>query len=159
MSKLLTHDDKFDHAKYAAYSQVGKLDVTVWECAKHLQVYLPVTYALSNFGLQFAAVMALIVWFILEKNAALRRGACTLRSWIRSPRKDTKEGIYKDVPVWWYALTGALSLFCLIVSCEYWPVQLRWYGVLLALAISSILFIPVSVRLHVGLVVQADPHS
>lgn len=70
---------------------------------------------------------------------------------MRAPCKVTKEGTYKDVPVWWYALTGVASLFCLILACEYWPVQLPWYGVLLALAVSSILFIPVSARLHVGL--------
>ncbi|KAG9525478.1 OPT superfamily oligopeptide transporter, partial [Aureobasidium melanogenum] len=128
VTKILTHDDKFDHAKYSAYSPI----------------YLPITYALSNFGLQFAAVMALIVWFVLEKHTALRRAPSAFKSWIRAPCKVTKEGTYKDVPVWWYALTGVASLFCLILACEYWPVQLPWYGVLLALAVSSILFIPLA---------------
>ncbi|KAH0434803.1 OPT superfamily oligopeptide transporter, partial [Aureobasidium melanogenum] len=128
VTKILTHDDKFDHAKYSAYSQV----------------YLPITYALSNFGLQFAAVVALIVWFVLEKHTALRRAPSAFKSWIRAPCKVTKEDTYKDVPVWWYALTGVASLFCLILACEYWPVQLPWYGVLLALAVSSVLFIPLA---------------
>lgn len=117
------------------------------------------TYALSNFGLQFAAVMALIVWFVLEKNAALRKSASAFNSWIKAPGKDTGKGIYKDVPVWWYALTGGVSLFCLILACEYWPVQLPWYGVLLALAVSSILFVPVSVCLHIVLIIKADSYS
>ncbi|KAH0303562.1 OPT superfamily oligopeptide transporter, partial [Aureobasidium melanogenum] len=128
VTKILTHDDKFDHAKYSAYSQL----------------YLPITYALSNFGLQFAAVMALIIWFVLEKHTAFRRAPSAFKSWIRAPCKVTKEGTYKDVPVWWYALTGVASLFCLILACEYWPVQLPWYGVLLALAVSAILFIPLA---------------
>ncbi|KAH0336714.1 OPT superfamily oligopeptide transporter, partial [Aureobasidium melanogenum] len=128
VTKILTHDDKFDPVKYSAYSQV----------------YLPITYALSNFGLQFAAVMALIVWFVLEKHTTLRKAPSAFRSWIRTPCKVTKEDRYKDVPVWWYALTGVASLFCLILSCEYWPEQLPWYGVLLALAVSSILFIPLA---------------
>lgn len=112
------------------------------------------TYALSNFGLQFAAVLALIVWFVLEKNVALRKSVSAFSSWIRAPGKGSREGIHKDVPVWWYALTGVVSLVCLVLACEYWPVQLPWYGVLLALAVSSILFVPVSVFLHIGLIVQ-----
>ncbi|KEQ61509.1 OPT superfamily oligopeptide transporter [Aureobasidium melanogenum CBS 110374] len=128
VSKILTHDDKFDPVKYSAYSQV----------------YLPITYALSNFGLQFAAVMALIVWFVLEKHTTLRKAPSAFKSWVKAPCEVTKEGAYRDVPVWWYALTGVASLFCLVLSCEYWPVQLPWYGVLLALAVSSILFIPLA---------------
>lgn len=122
-------------------------------------MYLPITYALSNFGLQFAAVMALLVWFVLEKHTTLRKAPAAFKSWIRASRKVTREDACRDVPVWWYALTGVASLFCLILSCEYWPVQLSWYGVLLALAVSSILFIPVSAPLRVGFVLDADSYS
>ena len=31
VTKILTHDDKFDHAKYSAYSQVSTLDATCIE--------------------------------------------------------------------------------------------------------------------------------
>ncbi|KAH0368904.1 OPT superfamily oligopeptide transporter, partial [Aureobasidium melanogenum] len=128
VTKILTHDDKFDPVRYSAYSQV----------------YLPITYAVSNFGLQLAAVMALLVWFVLEKYTAIQKAPFAFKSWIKTPCKVPREGTYKDVPVWWYALTGVASLFCLILSCEYWPVQLPWYGVLLALAVSSVLFIPLA---------------
>jgi OPT family small oligopeptide transporter len=52
---------------------------------------------------------------------------------------------YPDVPMSWYLLSG-LSMLCIgIFVVEYFPVYLPWYGLLLALAICAILFIPIGI--------------
>lgn len=52
---------------------------------------------------------------------------------------------YPDVPMHWYLLTFIIMLMIAIFVVEYYPVHLPWYGVLLALAITSILYIPVGI--------------
>jgi OPT family small oligopeptide transporter len=52
---------------------------------------------------------------------------------------------YPDAPMLWYLLTFVLMLLIGIFVVEYYPVHLPWYGVLLALAITSLLFIPVGI--------------
>lgn len=51
------------------------------------------------------------------------------------------------MPVWWYWVAGAGSLVLGIIACEVYPVQLHWYGVLLAFAVSALFFVPVSLTL------------
>lgn len=58
--------------------------------------------------------------------------------------RDKPQPAYKTVPLWWYWVATALALGFGIFACEFYPVQLRWYGVLLAFAVSAIFFIPVS---------------
>lgn len=58
--------------------------------------------------------------------------------------RDNPQPAYKTVPLWWYWIAAALALGFGIFACEFYPVQLRWYGVLLAFAVSAIFFIPVS---------------
>ena len=52
---------------------------------------------------------------------------------------------YPDAPLHWYVLTFVAMLVISIFVVEYYPVHLPWYGVLLALAITSVLFIPVGI--------------
>lgn len=47
------------------------------------------------------------------------------------------------VPAWWYLISLAIAIGVGIFACEYYPVQLHWYGVLLAMIISAVFFIPV----------------
>lgn len=52
---------------------------------------------------------------------------------------------YPDAPMHWYLLTFILMLTIGIFVVEYYPVRLPWYGVLIALAITTLLFIPVGI--------------
>lgn len=61
-----------------------------------------------------------------------------------SPQPD-----YKSVPTWWYLVTLAISVGLGIFVSEYYPVQLRWYGAVLAFVVSAVFFIPVSGMLQV----------
>ncbi|POR36191.1 Glutathione transporter 1, partial [Tolypocladium paradoxum] len=49
---------------------------------------------------------------------------------------------YKDAPLSWYLLTFASMAAIGMFLVEYYPVHLPWYGLLLALAIGAIFFIP-----------------
>ncbi|KAI0521179.1 OPT-domain-containing protein [Xylaria bambusicola] len=56
---------------------------------------------------------------------------------------------YKDAPIWWYLLTFISMTAIGIFVVEYYPVHLPWYGLLLALGICSILFIPIGIVMAV----------
>jgi OPT family small oligopeptide transporter len=52
---------------------------------------------------------------------------------------------YEDVPMLWYLSTFVAMLAIGIFVVEYYPVHLPWYGLLLALGITTVLFIPVGI--------------
>ncbi|TVY84258.1 Glutathione transporter, partial [Lachnellula suecica] len=52
---------------------------------------------------------------------------------------------YKDAPLSWYLLTFVSMTAVGMFVVEYYPVHLPWYGLLLALGICSILFIPIGI--------------
>ncbi|KAI9782578.1 MAG: hypothetical protein M1839_004822 [Geoglossum umbratile] len=52
---------------------------------------------------------------------------------------------YKDAPISWYLITFATMTAVGIFVVEYYPVHLPWYGLLLALGICGILFIPIGI--------------
>jgi OPT family small oligopeptide transporter len=52
---------------------------------------------------------------------------------------------YPDVPILWYILIGISMLAIGIFIVEYYPIHLPWYGLLLALGIGAILFIPIGI--------------
>ena len=52
---------------------------------------------------------------------------------------------YEDAPLSWYLLTLVAMLAIGILVVEYYPTHLPWYGLLLALSISAVLFIPVGI--------------
>ncbi|KAK8214374.1 OPT oligopeptide transporter protein-domain-containing protein [Phyllosticta capitalensis] len=52
---------------------------------------------------------------------------------------------YKDAPMSWYLATGALMAAIGMFVVEYYPIHLPWYGLLLALGICTILFIPIGI--------------
>ncbi|KAB5523870.1 OPT oligopeptide transporter protein-domain-containing protein [Coniochaeta sp. 2T2.1] len=56
---------------------------------------------------------------------------------------------YKDAPMTWYLLTFISMTAIGIFVVEYYPIHLPWYGLLLALAICSILFIPIGIIMAV----------
>lgn len=52
---------------------------------------------------------------------------------------------YKDAPMSWYLITFVSMLAVGIFVVEYYPVHLPWYGLLLALGICTVLFIPIGI--------------
>jgi hypothetical protein len=116
-----------------------------------IQIYMPATYALNMFGLSFATLTALLVWVILEYREVMVTAARRLPQLIiesfpgraQLNSSDFEEKADDDVPMWWYLICCALSLFIAIFAVENWDVELRWYGVLLALAVALVFYAPV----------------
>lgn len=109
---------------------------------------MPITYAMSTFGLAIATLASLIVWVILEhRDSAFLpfKMLCNLRRIFRCGGR-SHEVIREtsDVPATWYIISLALGLFLAIFSIEYWHIELRWYGVLCAFAIGAVFYFPVS---------------
>lgn len=102
------------------------------------------------FGLSFATLSALLVWMFLEKGdliwTAARRIYAAIASIFGSRTRPSQNlsQTYRDVSLLWYVASSALAIFLSIFAVEYWRVQLRWYGVLLALAVALVFFVPVS---------------
>ncbi|KAK7179683.1 hypothetical protein DPSP01_011569 [Paraphaeosphaeria sporulosa] len=138
VSRIINKQDEYqlDPVKYANYSPI----------------YLPVTYALNQFGLAFATVLSLFVWIALEKRDqvfhGLRSGWRSIRMTLEHSPMQIERGqplACPPAPTWWYWITALISITLAIFSCEYWKVQLPWYGVLLAFAISTVFFIPLCI--------------
>ncbi|KAK0714661.1 OPT oligopeptide transporter protein-domain-containing protein [Lasiosphaeris hirsuta] len=56
---------------------------------------------------------------------------------------------YKDAPMLWYLMTFVSMTTIGIFVVEYYPIHLPWYGLLMALGICSILFIPIGIIMAV----------
>ncbi|EKV08503.1 hypothetical protein PDIG_58470 [Penicillium digitatum PHI26] len=56
---------------------------------------------------------------------------------------------YKDAPLTWYLIVFISMLAIAIFTVEYYPTHLPWYGLLLALGITSVFFIPVGIIMAV----------
>lgn len=52
---------------------------------------------------------------------------------------------YEDAPILWYLVTLVAMLAIGIFVVEYYPVYLPWYGLLMALSITAVFFIPVGI--------------
>ncbi|KAJ6118070.1 hypothetical protein N7471_013947 [Penicillium samsonianum] len=94
-----------------------KLDVK--KCLAYSPVYMPVTYALNMFGLSFATLSALLVWVILERRHVMA---------------DAAKRVPRLVPV------APETLFMSLFAVEWWNVELRWYGVLLACVVALVFY-------------------
>lgn len=113
------------------------------------------TYALNKFGLAFATFASLFSWILLDKREELVAVVRQARraQWVPPKRasgtNSDKNNVgqpapHLDVPLWWYGVATLLGLFFAIFACEYYPVQVRWYGAILAFVISAIFYLPVS---------------
>lgn len=157
VSRILNDGFLFDEEGYKNYSRV----------------FLPITYVLSYFG-QFAGLAALVtdtvVWHGRELSVQLKatlwpgraQGAyqavpCAEPS-SSSSMGDTAHGRflsgedvhnrlmrrYDDVPMIWYILTGVSMATIGMFVVQYYPIFLPWWGLLLALAISIVLYLPIA---------------
>ncbi|KAJ4990891.1 OPT small oligopeptide transporter [Stagonosporopsis vannaccii] len=132
VSRVISKHDGYqlDPVKYESYSRI----------------YLPVTYALNQFGLAFATIVSLFIWLLLEKRSQLWVAVSKIK-YVRKAAESqgANRPAYAETPTWWYWVSAAFSLFLAIFCCEYWKVQLPWYGVLLAFAVAAIFFVPLGI--------------
>ncbi|KAK4163171.1 OPT oligopeptide transporter protein-domain-containing protein [Cladorrhinum sp. PSN259] len=56
---------------------------------------------------------------------------------------------YKDAPMMWYLMTFVSMTAIGIFVVEYYPIYLPWYGLLMALGICAVLFIPIGIIMAV----------
>ena len=159
VSKILTSDFLFDKTAYEDYSRV----------------YLPITYVLSygvQFAALSALVTHTTCWhgrdIWRQSQEAFEKGEehKDNSDYLAVPQSDRQapdghslqrtvsSGVdvhnrlmarYPDVPMIWYLTTFLVMLAIGIFVVEYYPVHLPWYGLLLALGITSVLFIPVGI--------------
>jgi OPT family small oligopeptide transporter len=163
VSKILTPEYTFDKVAYEAYSRV----------------YLPITYVLSygvQFASLSALVTHTACWhgkdiWKQSRKAMQERNEMDKPADYRSiPGRKTRAtrqadtenmmsggddvhtrlmSRYPDAPMSWYLITFVVMLGIGIFVVEYYPVHLPWYGLLLALSITTVLFIPVGIVMAV----------
>jgi OPT family small oligopeptide transporter len=166
VTKILTPDFLFDEAAYNAYSRVY-LPIT------YVLSYAVQFASLSALVTHTACWHGLDIWRQSKKAFAERYDHEPKNSYQPIPNapdthlsrqstnrsqgstEDIMSGAedvhcrlmrrYPDAPMHWYTLTFLSMLLIGVFVVEYYPVHLPWYGILLALAITSLLFIPVGI--------------
>lgn len=171
VSKILTPDYKFDHEAYRNYSKVY-LPITyalsyavqfaslsalvthticwhgrdVWqqsqksfahERRKGKSEYQPIDQGISGGSMTDAAQGSGTGTSEVELDLSPRVSGEDVHC--RLMRR------YEDAPIGWYLVTFVVTLAIGFFVVEYYPVYLPWYGLLLALSITAVLFIPVGI--------------
>tara|TARA_R110002003_G_scaffold44_15_gene3370 strand:- start:10750 stop:12186 length:1437 start_codon:yes stop_codon:yes gene_type:complete len=172
VSKILTKDFLFDEAAYKDYSRVY-LPIT-YVLSYALQ-FAALTALLSHTGLwhgkdiwrqwrrswaEIRKEAATDYQPLANSNGGNGRSASPAMYRVRSSTTSEPEmedllnaqdvhnrlmQRYDDVPIFWYILTGVSMAAVGMFVVEYYPVHLPWYGLLLALGIGAILFIPIGI--------------
>lgn len=171
VSKILTKDFLFDHEAYRNYSKVYlPITYALSYGVQFASLSALITHTVCWHGREIW--QQTMKSFINEKNESISedqsihsgvRGVgsgtqyATLRS--KSPMVEARfDGLlggrdvhnrlmerYDDAPLSWYFGTFVVMLVIGIFVVEYYPVNLPWYGLLLALAIPALLFVPIGI--------------
>jgi hypothetical protein len=116
-----------DEAAYEAYSPI----------------YMSTTLAL-NYGLSFAAVIALLVHTALSSRQELfGKPDPALGNEHDSHCPRHKE--YPEAPGWWYIALLVSMMALSIIVCEAWDTKLPWWGFLAILLIPLVFTIPIGI--------------
>ncbi|KAJ1766309.1 hypothetical protein IW140_005454 [Coemansia sp. RSA 1813] len=126
IDQVMTANNMLDEAKYASY---GPLRMTF-------------TYAMT-YGLSFAAITNLLVYIALTYGKDIVQRVRQARQMDDDIHMRLMHR-YKEVPLWWYAVTFAITFAVSIVVCEVWD-MLPWYWVILATFIPFIFTIPIGI--------------
>lgn len=125
VTRILTDKLTFDPQKYKEYSSL----------------YLSTTFALS-YGLSFATMMAVITHTILYYGKDVIKK-------IRTSRNEEPDVYYKlsrryaEVPDWWYLVIFVVMFGVSMVVVEAWDTHLPWWGLIIALLIAAVWFLPI----------------
>ncbi|KAJ1733963.1 hypothetical protein LPJ72_002598 [Coemansia sp. Benny D160-2] len=126
IDQVMTPDKMLDIEKYASY---GPLRMTF-------------TYAMT-YGLSFAAITNLLVYIALEYGQDIVKRVHQAREMDEDIHMKLMRK-YKEVPLWWYAVTFVVTFTLSIVIGEVWN-MLPWYWVVLATFIPFIFTIPIGI--------------
>ncbi|KAI1825538.1 OPT-domain-containing protein [Xylaria intraflava] len=171
VSKILTPDFLFDRAAYSKYSRVympityvlsyglqfaGLASLlTHTACWHGKDIWTQWKRSLKEAGEENKPVYQPIV---NEGNgmASVRRSGSFAVSITNTEDLFNREDVhnrlmkrYKDAPIYWYLITFVSMTAIGIFVVEFYSVHLPWYGLLLALGICSILFIPIGIVMAV----------
>lgn len=131
VTKIITSEYLFDVKSYEAYSPL----------------YLPAAYSMSYFA-AFASLTALIV------HCYLFYGSDIVRQW-KASRQESSRATgdvhvrlmrrYEEVPIRWYVIIFFICLVVALYVVQSGEVALPWYGLILALLICAIFFVPMGI--------------
>lgn len=138
VTRVLTKDLVFNEEAYKNYSPL----------------FVPFSYLLS-YALNFAAVMALFVHCYLYHGKDIVRKLKDQRHGGEDIHKRLMNN-FKEAPDWWYLILFVISLVLAFVCVCHFPTQLPWWGLIIALLIAMVNFLPQGLlegitNQHVGL--------
>ncbi|CAM6126100.1 unnamed protein product [Calypogeia fissa] len=133
--------------KYDVNSIVGddfKLDVAAYE--KYGQVNISLIFALT-YGFGFATMSSTLTNVLLFHGKEIWQQS---RAAIETRTVDVHTRLmrmYPDIPRWWFILALVTSVTLAMMVCELHKaeLQLPWWGILLSVALSSVLTLPIAV--------------
>ena len=168
VSKILTKDYHFDHEAYANYSKVylpityvlsyGVQFASLSALVTHtLCWHGPDIWQQSKKSLVEGAGESRVEYQRLGSGITTAKSTASTHSGHSITEPDFSASMsgedvhcrlmqrYEDAPISWYLATFVAMLAIGIFVVEYYPVYLPWYGLLLALSITAVLFIPVGI--------------
>lgn len=136
--RVLNSNLEFNEAAYKAYSPL----------------FVPFSYLLS-YALNFAAVIAIFVHCYLYHGSDILKKLKDSRHGGEDIHKRLMNN-FKEAPDWWYAVLLAVSVVLAFVTVCCFDTQLPWWGLIIALVIVALNFIPQGLlegitNQHVGL--------
>ncbi|MED6167499.1 oligopeptide transporter 6 [Stylosanthes scabra] len=131
ISKIV--NSKF-HLDPVAFSEIGNV---------HLSTFFTMTY-----GLGFATLSATVMHVLLFHASDIWK--YSRRAFGRNKKMDIHTRLmksYKSVPMWWFLVIVVLNLALILFACQHYneSLQLPWWGVLLACAISFFFTLPIGI--------------
>ncbi|KAI0793278.1 OPT oligopeptide transporter [Abortiporus biennis] len=127
VTAILNDEGIFDEEKYKAYSPL----------------YMPTAFAMA-YAAEFASFTSMIVhvflWYRRDIFHLMRRSSREERD-VHSRLMS----VYKEVPWWWYAGLGIISVAFGIAAIEIFPTQMPVWALLLCVVISFLFVIPTGI--------------
>lgn len=138
VTKVLTKALEFDKAGYESYSPL----------------FVPFSYLLS-YALSFAAVIAIFIHCYLYHGSDIFHKLRNQRHGGEDIHKRLMNN-FKEAPDWWYLILLIISIVLSFVTICCFDTQLPWWGLIIALAITFVNFVPQGLlegitNQHVGL--------
>ncbi|EJT97997.1 OPT oligopeptide transporter [Dacryopinax primogenitus] len=119
----------------------GAFNVTAYK--EYSPLFIPATFAM-DYAVQFATLTGTIVHTLLwYREDIIRQFRASLRD---EPDVHSRlMSVYREVPYWWYAAIGLVSLGLGILTIEHWDTQLPVWAYFLSLAIPIVYVIPLGI--------------
>lgn len=168
VSRILTKDYKFDYEAYTKYSKVylpityalsyGVQFASLSALVTHtLCWHGPDIWQQSKKSLAEGTGESKVEYQPLGSGVTATKSTASIHSGSSTTEPDLSASMggedvhcrlmhrYEDAPMTWYLATFISMLAIGTFVVEYYPIYLPWYGLLLALSITALLFIPVGI--------------